>query len=124
MTVSDGESAREHTFSEVSPPDYAPREHLNLSHLKDIKMTITADLGRCALLVREVLELQEGALIQLDKLAGEMTDVYVNGLPLAKGEVVVIGDTLHVRVGEILGDIERVEESRIEAPADEEEDEV
>jgi len=41
--------------------------------------------------------------VQLSKLAGEMTDIYLNGLPLARGEVVVIGDTLHVRIGEIVG---------------------
>jgi len=55
------------------------------------------------MLVREVLDLKQGSIVPLDKLAGEMTDIYVNGIPLAKGEVVVIGDSLHVRVGEILG---------------------
>jgi flagellar motor switch protein FliN/FliY len=51
-----------------------------------------------------------GAVIQLDKLAGEMTDIYLNGLPLARGEVVVIGDSLHIRIGEILGAAEKTED--------------
>ena len=55
------------------------------------------------MLVREVLELKRGSIVQLDKLAGEMTDIYVNGLHLARGEVVVIADVLHVRIGEIVG---------------------
>ncbi|MBM3290634.1 MAG: flagellar motor switch protein FliN, partial [Candidatus Hydrogenedentes bacterium] len=60
-------------------------------------------LGACTMLVRDVLALQRGSVVQLSKLAGEMTDIYLNGLPLARGEVVVIGDTLHVRIGEIVG---------------------
>ena len=54
-------------------------------------------------LVREILELRQGSVIPLDKMAGETTDVCVNGIPMAKGEVVIIADSIHIRVAEILG---------------------
>jgi len=103
-------SAKTHEFGEVK--ENAPQTglHLEIGDLKDVRLSLTADLGRCRMSVREVLELKQNAVIQLDKLAGEMTDIYVNGLALAKGEVVVIGDSLHVRVGEILGQNEGSEE--------------
>jgi flagellar motor switch protein FliN/FliY len=95
--------ARDHTFAEIEPVAAPPGAHLKLDDLKRVKLTVSADLGSCSMLVREVLDLQRGSVVQLSKLAGEMTDIYVNGLALARGEVVVIGDTLHVRIGEITG---------------------
>jgi flagellar motor switch protein FliN/FliY len=95
--------AEEHVFQEIEPVAAPPGAHLKLDDLKQVKLTVSADLGSSSMLVRDVLELQRGSIVQLSKLAGEMTDIYVNGLPLARGEVVVIGDTLHVRIGEIVG---------------------
>jgi len=95
--------AEDHTFAEIEPIAAPPGAHLKLDDLKRVKLTVSADLGACNMLVREVLDLQRGSVVQLSKLAGEMTDIYLNGLPLARGEVVVIGDTLHVRIGEIVG---------------------
>jgi len=92
-----------HEFNEVVQGKIIPFEKLAVDDLKNVRLTITADLGEAPMLVREVLDLKQGSIVPLDKLAGEMTDIYVNGIPLAKGEVVVIGDSLHVRVGEILG---------------------
>ncbi|MCP4639233.1 MAG: hypothetical protein GY851_02300 [bacterium] len=116
------EDAEVHQFQEVREDVPPSREHLDLGDLKNVDVSVSADLGRCKMLVRDVLDLQEGSVIQLDKLAGEMTDIYVNDLPLAKGEVVVIGDTLHVRVGEIIGEGEKVEDIRLDELAEEVED--
>lgn len=95
--------ASEHTFEEIVPTGEVPQRNLAIEDLSKVRLTITADLGSCSMLVREVLELKRGSVIQLSKLAGEMTDIQLNGLPLARGEVVVIGDSLHVRIGEIVG---------------------
>ena len=95
--------AREHAFEEVGPAG-APRDHLAIDDLRNVLLQITVELGQRTMLVRELLELKKGSVIALDKLAGEMTDVYVNGLFLARGEVVVIGDRLHVRIAEIVGE--------------------
>lgn len=113
--------AREHTFDEVGP-GAAPRDHLSIHDLSEVRLTVTADLGQCTMLVRDVLDLARGSIIQLDKLAGEMTDLYVNGLSFAKGEVVVIGDNVHVRVGEILGAEEKEEAEEAVEDYDDEED--
>ncbi len=99
----------EHTFDEITSVDGATDDRLTILDLNKMKLNITADLGTCALKVREVLELSRGSLVQLDKVAGEMADVYVNGLPLARGEIVVLGDTLHIRIGEIYGGTPRTQ---------------
>lgn len=91
------------TFGEIAPARDVSGARLLLDDLRNVKLEVTVELGRCKLLVRDVLALKRGAVIPLDKLAGEMTDVMVNGVPLAKAEVVVIGDNLHVRLAEITG---------------------
>jgi flagellar motor switch protein FliN/FliY len=88
-----------------------PADHLGLEDLENVRLAIHAELGRCRMTVREVLGLREGTIVQLDKLAGEMTDIFINDQPFAKGEVVVIGDSLHVRIGEIIGTAEKAPES-------------
>ena len=99
--------AEAHTFPEVDAEpkvsDSSPEMSLNMDDLVDIKLNVTADLGKAPILVRDIIALKVGSVIPLDKLAGEMTDIYANGLPLARGEVVVIGDSLHVRLAEIRG---------------------
>ena len=101
--MADPHIAEDHTFEEIEPVAAPSGAHLKLDDLKRVKLTVSADLGACSMLVRDVIKLQRGSVVQLSKLAGEMTDIYLNGLPLARGEVVVIGDTLHVRIGEIVG---------------------
>lgn len=87
---------------ELSPAPESD-EHLVVDDLGEVKLSLSADLGRSTVLVREVIELRRGSVLPLDKLAGEMVDLYVNGVPFAKGEVVVIGDNLHVRIAEVIG---------------------
>jgi len=99
----------EHEFDEIKGADEASEDRLTILDLNKMKLNLTADLGTCAMKVREVLELGRGSVVQLDKLAGEMADVYVNGLPLARGEVVVLGDGLHIRIGEIQGGAPRTQ---------------
>ena len=93
---------RNHEFEEIEVAD-PPADMPTLDDLKNVRLTLTADLGEASITVRGILELKQGSVVPLNKLAGEMTDLYINGVPLARGEVVVIADTLHVRVAEILG---------------------
>ena len=95
--------AEDHSFQTIEPADSPPDEHLDIADLHPVRLMITADLGECSMLVRDVLELEIGSIVAMDKLAGDMTDIFVNGLPMGRGEVVVIGDSLHVRIGEIAG---------------------
>lgn len=76
--------------------------HLSLADLTEVPVTIAAELGRSRLRVRDILDLKIGSLVTLDKVAGEMADITLNGLNFSRGEVVVISDILHVRIAEIL----------------------
>ena len=103
MNGSVATETRHPEFAEVTPSDRPPIEHLTVDDLTSVRLAVMADLGETSMTVRELLELKQGSVIPLNKLAGEMIDIYVNGVPLARGEVVVIADALHVRVAEILG---------------------
>jgi flagellar motor switch protein FliN/FliY len=116
------EEAPQHDFNEVHA-ETRSSEHLDISDLYPVRLKITADLGSSTMLVRQILDLSKGAVVQLEKLAGEMSDVYVNELPLAKGEIVVIGDSLHIRIAEIVG-AEEKSEDREDEEEDVEEEEV
>lgn len=98
---------------EVPEPDGGdenhPIEHLALDNLMNIRLRLSAELGTTQMKVRDILELKAGSIVTLNKMAGEPTDITVNGLPLARGEVVVISDALHVRMSEILDSTEVLE---------------
>ncbi|MEM1185845.1 MAG: flagellar motor switch protein FliN [Planctomycetota bacterium] len=70
--------------------------------LGDVNLNVSIELGRTRMLVEDVLRLGDGAVVELDKLAGDPVDVFVNGRPVARGEVLVLNDTFCVRVNQIL----------------------
>jgi flagellar motor switch protein FliN/FliY len=74
-----------------------------MTSLGDVKVRLTAQLGTSSMLVKDVLRLQSGSVVELDKLAGEQIDLCINEAFFAKGEVLVIGDTLAIRITEIAG---------------------
>jgi flagellar motor switch protein FliN/FliY len=73
------------------------------SVLADVEMGVTAELGRCNMTVRELLSLTAGAVIDLDRTAGALVDVLVNGTLIARGEVVVVDEEFGIRIAEIVG---------------------
>ena len=81
----------------------------NLNLLMDVQMTLTVELGRTKMFVKEILGLGEGSIIELDKLAGEPVDLLVNGKLVAKGEVVVIDENFGVRVTDIVSSAKRIQ---------------
>lgn len=80
----------------------------NIGLIMDVFMEMTVELGRTRKLIKEILGMGEGTIIELDKLAGEPVDILVNHKLIAKGEVVVIDENFGVRVTEIVSQIERV----------------
>ncbi len=111
------EPAQPRTTSQVgispvrSPPlgegmQSVPTGNINL--LLDVPMTLTVELGRTRQLVKDILGLGEGSIIELDKLAGEPVDLLVNGKLIARGEVVVIDENFGVRVTDIVSPAERI----------------
>lgn len=74
--------------------------------LGDVNLNVKIELGRTQMLVDDVLKLSEGAVVELDKLAGDPVDVFVNDRHIARGEVLVLNDNFCVRVNEIIDPIE------------------
>lgn len=70
--------------------------------LSDVDLHVKIELGRTHMLIEDVLKLGEGAVVELDKLAGDPVDVYVNDRHVARGEVLVLNDNFCVRINEIL----------------------
>ncbi len=89
-------------------PQVTQTEQGNISLLMDVYMEMTVELGRTKKLIKEILGMGEGTIIELDKLAGEPVDILVNHKLIAKGEVVVIDENFGVRVTEIVSPMERV----------------
>lgn len=78
--------------------------------LNDVDLNVKIELGRCRMLVNDVLRLGEGAVVELDKLAGDPVDVFVNDRLVARGEVLVLNDNFCVRINDIISrDLETVE---------------
>jgi flagellar motor switch protein FliM len=72
------------------------------SILKDVNIQVSVELGRTRRMIKQILSMEEGTIIELDKLAGEPVDILANNAPIAKGEVVVIDENFGVRVTELL----------------------
>ncbi len=70
--------------------------------VQDISLEIAVELGRTRLLIKDILELTSGSIIELEKIAGEPVDLLANGLLIARGEVVVVEDSFGVRITEVI----------------------
>lgn len=77
-------------------------ETSNLDFLGDVELNVRIELGRSRMLVEDVLKLAEGSVVELDKLAGDPVDVFVNDQLVARGEILVLDDNFCVRVSEIV----------------------
>ncbi|MBP1991328.1 flagellar motor switch phosphatase FliY [Paenibacillus eucommiae] len=84
-------------------------DETNLNLLLDIPLKVTVELGRTHKVIKDILELSQGSIIELDKLAGEPVDILVNNKLIAKGEVVVIDENFGVRVTDIVNQWERIQ---------------
>jgi flagellar motor switch protein FliN len=80
-----------------------------LRMLENIDVALTVEVGRTALTIRDLLRLSEGSVVELNRLAGDPLDVLVNGTPIAKGEVVMVGDRFGIRFGQIITPEERAD---------------
>jgi flagellar motor switch protein FliN len=74
--------------------------------LRDVELDVKIELGRSRMLVEDVLRLGEDSVVELDKLAGDPVDVFVNGRLVARGEVLVLNDNFCVRISDIIGQVE------------------
>ena len=80
----------------------------NLDFIMDIPLQLTVELGRTKLLVRDVLQLNQGSVVELERASGEPLDVFVNGTLVAHGEVVVVNDKFGIRLIDVVSPAERI----------------
>ena len=78
----------------------------NLRVLENIEVRMTVEVGRTEITIRDLLRLNEGSVVELDRLAGDPLDILINGTMIARGEVVMVGERFGVRFGEIV-DLEK-----------------
>jgi flagellar motor switch protein FliN/FliY len=98
-------------FGQISGKIVEPTEDVDFEKLQllfDVPLNVSVELGRRKYSLRDILNFHQGSMIQLDKLAGEPVDIYVNGRLIARGEVVVIDENFGVRITEIVSLEERL----------------
>jgi flagellar motor switch protein FliN/FliY len=115
MSVSDPKAApvaRAH-FNDLGPKGAAPAgQEMNLNVILDVAVTLSLEVGRARMAVRELLQLAPGAIVELDRGASEPLDVLVNGVRIARGEVVVVNDKFGIRLTDVVSATERMEQAR------------
>lgn len=105
--------AQDAHFQDMTEMARQPRDNKlkrELDFILDIPLDVSAELGRTRLLINELLQLGQGSVVELNKLAGEPLEVYVNGKLVARGEAVVINEKFGVRLTDIISPIERVKQ--------------
>lgn len=90
------------TVGQAIGADSKEADLANIDMLMDVSLHITVELGRTRLHLRQVLDLQQGSVVELDRLAGDPVDVFVNDRLMARGEVVVVDDKFGVRISELV----------------------
>lgn len=93
-------------FSDDKP--LSGEERRKLDAILDIPVTISMEVGRTQISIRNLLQLNQGSVVELDRLAGEPLDVMVNGTLIAHGEVVVVNDKFGIRLTDVISQTERI----------------
>ncbi len=97
------------TDSQSTKASTEPLRERGIDLLLDIPLEVAVEVGRSRILVRDLLQLQEGSMIELDKLAGEPLDLYVNSRLIARGEAVVVNEKFGLRLTDVVSPSERIE---------------
>jgi flagellar motor switch protein FliN/FliY len=102
----------ENQNADTQTPDTGTEERVsvdNLRVLENIEVTMTVEVGNTEIKIRDLLRLNEGSVIELDRLAGDPLDILVNGTIIARGEVVMVGERFGIRFSEIVSPEQRME---------------
>lgn len=111
--VQEGETQ---SFEELKPEkkspsdikDKTPAESRDIEFLLEIPLQVTVELGRTKMLIKDLLQISQGSVIELEKLAGEPMEIFVNNKLIAKGEVVVVNEKFGIRLTDIASPSERL----------------
>ncbi|GIC37072.1 flagellar motor switch protein FliN [Vibrio cholerae] len=93
-------------------PPITDDERRKLDTIMDIPVTISMEVGRSKISIRNLLQLNQGSVVELDRIAGESLDVMVNGTLIAHGEVVVVNDKFGIRLTDVISQTERIKKLR------------
>jgi flagellar motor switch protein FliN len=85
-----------------------PNREVNLDFILDVPVTLSMEVGRTRVPIRNLLQLNQGSVVELDREAGEPLDVYVNGTLIAHGEVVVVNEKFGIRLTDVISPAERI----------------
>ncbi|WP_300174005.1 flagellar motor switch protein FliN [uncultured Aliivibrio sp.] len=97
---------------EEKAPAFNEDERRKLDTILDIPVTISMEVGRSHISIRNLLQLNQGSVVELDRIAGESLDVMVNGTLIAHGEVVVVNDKFGIRLTDVISQTERIKKLR------------
>jgi flagellar motor switch protein FliN/FliY len=90
-------------------PANAMTTPIDLGLLSNVRVCMTVEVGQTQITLQDLLHLNEGSVVELDRMAGDPLDILVNGTPIAKGEVVVVGEKFGIRFGDIVDPKQRLE---------------
>ena len=93
-------------------PGGAPGGEFNLDVVLDIPVTLSMEVGRSRISIRNLLQLNQGSVVELERATGEPLDVYVNGTLVAHGEVVVVNEKFGIRLTDVISPAERIRKLR------------
>ncbi|MBS4051408.1 flagellar motor switch protein FliN [Methylomonas rivi] len=95
-------------LEDVKQKTYTNADEVKLDVILDVPVTVSLEIGRTKINIRNLLQLNQGSVVELDRFAGEPMDVLVNGTLVAHGEVVVVNDKFGIRLTDIISPSERV----------------
>ena len=87
----------------------ANRQPQTLDFILDVTLQVTVEVGRARMTIQDLLQLGQGSVVELEKLAGEPLDIYINGKSVARGEAVIVNEKFGVRLTDIISPEDRVE---------------
>lgn len=110
--TSDGAKVTELDELSDTKHEMSGEEKRKLDTILDIPVTISMEVGRSKINIRNLLQLNQGSVVELDRVAGEPLDVLVNGTLIAHGEVVVVNDKFGIRLTDVISQVERIKKLR------------
>lgn len=103
--LADVQKVQANTLDDTEP---YPHGDVKLDVVLDIPVTVAMEIGRTKISIRNLLQLNQGSVVELDRLAGEPMDVLVNGTLVAHGEVVVVNEKFGIRLTDVISPAERI----------------
>lgn len=107
-----GEVAEAATAAAASTAQPAAKKQQNtrtLDFLMDVALQVSVEVGRARMTIQDLLQMGPGSVVELEKLAGEPLDIFINGKPVARGEAVIVNEKFGVRLTDIISPEDRVE---------------